>query len=89
MVMDSEAKKDGNWFKEEDYYKGPFVSLRVKFTRFVELLYWTGPFELIVSAESVLQSYWPLTTSQNSKRLEGGRPAVGRSGVFAGDCTIY
>ena len=36
--MDSEAEKDGNWFKEEDRYKGPFISLRLKWTQFKDIL---------------------------------------------------
>ena len=38
MYMDSEASKEGSWFKEEDNYKGPFISVRVKFTRWVDEL---------------------------------------------------
>jgi len=38
MVMDSEAAKGESWFKEKDNYKGPFLSLRVKYTRFLDEL---------------------------------------------------
>ncbi len=38
LFMDSEAEKEGSWFKEEDRYKGPFVSLRIKWTQFKDVL---------------------------------------------------
>ena len=33
LFMDSTASKDGSWYKEEDTYAGPFVSLTVKYTK--------------------------------------------------------
>ena len=38
MLMDSEGTKEGGWVNEKDNYKEPFLSVRVKFTRWMDEL---------------------------------------------------
>ena len=36
--MDSDGQQGERWVREKDNYKGPFVSLRIKYSRFLDEL---------------------------------------------------